>query len=72
MALRRLLPLIEIILMVILGRVEGHGGADLGGRMIAHLHQFAEYLDGSVALFGMVEPDGGQILRADVDALSVG
>ena len=71
MALRRLLPLVEIILMVILGRVEDHSLSDLRCGMITHLHQLAKYFDSDVALLSVVKPDGRQILCADVDALSV-
>ena len=67
----RFLPLVEIILMVVLGRVEGHDLSDLRDRMIAHLHQFAKDADGGVALFCVVEPNGGEVLRPDIDALSV-
>ena len=69
---RRLLPLIQIILMIILGRVERHNHSYLRDRMIAHLHQLAKHADGGVALFGVVEPNGGEILRTNVDALAVG
>ena len=58
--------------MVVLGRVEGHGLTNLCGRMIAHLHQFAENFYGGVAFLSIVEPNGGKILCADVDALSIG
>ena len=59
MAFWRLSTLVKIVLMVIFGRVEGHGLADLCGRMIAHLHQFAKDFDGRVALRSVVEPNGG-------------
>ena len=72
MALRSFLPLIQIVLVVILGRVEGHHLSDLSGGMIAHLHQFTEDLECDVALRDVIEPDAGEILRPDVDALSVG
>ena len=72
MTFRRLAALVEVVLMVVLGRVEDHGLPDLRGGMIAHLHQLAEDLDGCVALPGVVEPDGGEVLRPDVDALAVG
>ena len=72
MAFRRLTPLVQIVLMIVLGRVEGHGLSNLRGWMIAHLHQFAKNLDGRVALRGVVEPNGGKILRANVDALTIG
>ena len=71
MALGRFTPLVQIVLMVVLGRVEGHGLPNLRGRMIAHLHQFAKDLDGRVALRGVVEPNGGKVLCANVDALAV-
>ena len=58
--------------MVVLGRVEGHGLTDLCGGMVSHLRQFAKNLDGRVAFRMVVEPNGGKILCADVDALSVG
>ena len=64
--------LVEVVLMVVLGRVEDHSLSDLRGGMIAHLHQLAEDFDGGVALRGVVKPDGGEVLGADVDALSVG
>ena len=69
---RRFLPLVEVILMVVLGRVEGHDLPNLRGGMITHLHQFAENADGYVALREVVEPNGRKVLRPDVDALSVG
>jgi len=72
MAFRRLAALVEVVLVVVLGRVEDHGLSDLRSGMIAHLHQLAEDLDGGVALPGVVEPDGGEVLRPDVDALAVG
>ena len=72
MAFRRLAALVKVVLMVILGRVEDHGLPDLRGGMIAHLHQLAKDLDGGVALPGVVEPNGGEVLRPDVDALAVG
>lgn len=72
MAFRRLAALVEIVLMVIFSRVEDHGLSDLRGGMVTHLHQLAEDLDGGVALLGVVEPNGGEVLRSDVDALAVG
>ena len=72
MALRRFLPQVEVILMVVLGWVEGHHLSDLRGGTVAHLHQLAEDLDGRVALLGVVEPNGGEVLRANVNALTVG
>ena len=66
-----LAALVEVVLMVVLGRVEDHGLPDLCGGMIAHLHQLAEDFDGGVALFSVVKPNGGEVLRADVDALAV-
>ena len=71
MAFRRLLPQVQIVLMVVLGRVEGHDLPDLRDGMIAHLHQLAENLNGGVAFFSVVKPNGGEVLRADVDALAV-
>jgi hypothetical protein len=72
MAFWGLPTLVQIVLVVVLGRVEDHGLADLRGGMIAHLHQFAKDFDGRVALRGVVEPNGGKVLRANVDALAVG
>ena len=72
MTFRRFLPQVEIILMVIFGGIEGHGLSDLSGGMIAHLHQFVEHTNGGIALFHVVEPNGGKILCPDVDALSIG
>ena len=57
--------------MIVFGRVEGHGFPDLGCRIEAHLDQFAEHVKCRVAFRGVVEPDGRQILRSDVDALSI-
>ena len=71
MAFWGLPTLVQIVLVVILGKVEGHGLADLCGGMIAHLHQFAKDLNGRVALRGVVEPNGGEVLRSDVDSLTV-
>ena len=71
MAFWGLPTLIQIVLVVILGGVERHGLANLRGRMIAHLHQFAKDLNGCVALCGVVAPNGGEVLRADVNALTV-
>ena len=68
---RRFLPLVQVILMVVFGRVEGHHRPNLSDRMIAHLHQFAKNLDGCVALRVVVEPNGREVLRANVDALTV-
>ena len=72
MALRCFLPLVQIVLVVVFGGVEGHDGTDLRGGMVAHLHEFAKNLDGRVALREIVEPNGGEVLCADVHALSVG
>ena len=72
MAFRRLAALVEVVLMIVLGRVEDHDLPDLRGGMVAHLHQLAEDFDGHVALRGVVEPNGGEVLRPDVDALAVG
>ena len=72
MAFWRFLPQVQIILMIVLGGVEDHSLSDLCSRMIAHLQQFAKDFDGGVAFFGVVEPDGGEILGTDVDALAVG
>ena len=57
--------------MVILGEIKDHGLSDLCGRMIAHLHQFAENFYGGVAFLSIVEPNGGKVLRSDVDTLAV-
>ena len=67
----RFLPQVQIILVVILGRVEGHHRPNLSDRMIAHLHQFAKNLDGRIAFRGVVEPNGGKVLRTDIDTLAV-
>ncbi len=58
--------------MVILGGIKDHGLSNLGGGMIAHLHQFAENFYGGVAFLSIVEPNGGKILCANINALSVG
>ena len=71
MALWRLAALVKVVLMVIFGRVEDHSLSDLCGGMITHLHEFAENFDGGVALLGIVEPNGGKILRPDINALTV-
>ena len=72
MTFRRFLPQVQIILMVIFGRVEGEGLSDLRGGTIAHLHEFAEYAEGGVSLFGIVAPNGGKILCANINALTIG
>ena len=71
MAFRRLAALVEVVLVIVLGRVEGHRRAYLRDGAVTHLHQFAEHTDGGVTLFGIVEPNGGEVLCADVDALTV-
>ena len=71
MAFRRLPTLVQIVLVVVFGRVEGHHRADLRDGAVTHLHQFAENLDGGVALCVVVEPDSGEVLRPDVDALAI-
>ena len=71
MAFWRLAALVKIVLMVVLGRVENHRLSDLRGRMIPHLHQLAEDFDGNVTLLGVVEPNGGKILCANVYTLAV-
>ena len=71
MAFWRLTALVQIVLVVVLGRVEGHGLTDLRGGMIAHLRQFAKDLNGRVALCDVVEPNGGKILCSNINALAV-
>ena len=72
MTLRRLAALVKVVLMVVLSGVEDHGLSDLRGRMIPHLHQRAKDFYGSVAFLGVVEPNGGKVLRANVYTLAVG
>ena len=71
MAFRCLAALVEIVLVVVFGRVEGHHRADLRDGAVTHLHQLAEDTNGGVTLFSVVEPNGGEVLRPDVDALPV-
>ena len=72
MTLWRLSSQIQIILMIVLSKVEGHGLSDLRGGMITHLYEFAKNLYGNVALFGVFEPNGRKVLCPDVDPLAVG
>ena len=71
MTFRRFAQMLQVMLVVILGRVKGHYGTDLRGGMVAHLHQLAENLEGGVALGVVVEPNGGEILCPDVYALAI-
>ena len=70
-AFRRFAAQVKVVLVIVFGGLEGHDLSDLRGGMIAHLHQLAEDFYGGVALRGVVEPDGGEVLRSDVDALSI-
>ncbi len=71
MALRGPAEKVKVVLVIIFGRVEDHDLSDLRCGMVSHLHQLAEDFDGSVALGGFIEPNGREVLRADVETLAV-
>lgn len=72
MALRRLLPLVEIILMIVLGSVKTFYRTDLGRNLVTHPGELVDDFDGDKLLLRVGDPDGRQILRPNVDALPVG
>ena len=72
MAFGGLVRAVEEALVVVLGRVEGHELAYLGGGLVSHLHQLAEDAYGGVAFRGVGKPDGRKVLCPNIDTLSVG